>query len=304
MFRGFLRYYLSKLSSPLPSLSLAAAATLVGTTLWPSPVVQCHGATADCGCRRRRSVEMDTYTQQAEQQNWEKLPVYTAEQVAKHDGRQSPSVWMSYGGLVYDVTKFLPIHPGGTARIQRAAGSAIEPYWFLHTQHFRTEEPMQILSHLVVGRLAEADQDRIDADLDALQEKLDSFRLECQTRHGRRFHFSLDDLQKLPQTDRLTRIGCESKQKGSVATTLFAGVLLRDLMAHMGVPRWRSVRKVIFEAMDGESLQLEKDEIDLNGVLIAFEENGQPLSQGRGFPLRVIIPNKRVIKWVRRIEIL
>jgi cytochrome b involved in lipid metabolism len=72
------------------------------------------------------------------------LPEYTSEQVAEHtaqDGASGRRIWMSYGGFVYDVTDFIPLHPGGTERISRAAGSAMEPFWFLHQQHFATDEP-------------------------------------------------------------------------------------------------------------------------------------------------------------------
>ena len=59
----------------------------------------------------------------------ESLPVYTSDQVAMHDGKQSDTVWMSYGGYVYDVTDFIANHPGGQEKILLAAGGAIEEYW-------------------------------------------------------------------------------------------------------------------------------------------------------------------------------
>ena len=259
---------------------------------------------AACGCRRRKNKDdLESFLRQQKEVDWETLPVYTSKQVAQHDGTIQPSVWMSYGGFVYDVSSFIPLHPGGTARIQRAAGTAMEPYWHLHTQHFRTQEPLQILSQLVVGRLTDADQEKVDAQVEELEHKMDAFRLACRIGNGRIVRYSMADLQKLVKTDRTSRVGCESKG-GPVQTSLFGGVLLRDLTRTLGI-RDLSDYKLVLQAMDGEvvNLDLSDEEIAVDEILIAYEENGAPLSQGRGFPLRVIIPGKRVVKWVDRIEL-
>ena len=51
------------------------------------------------------------------------FPVYTSEQVAENDGSDGKPIWMSYGGVVYDVTAFIHNHPGGSEKILMAAGS-------------------------------------------------------------------------------------------------------------------------------------------------------------------------------------
>ena len=57
------------------------------------------------------------------------MPVYTLEDVAKRNGDGGSRIWMTYGGVVYDVTDFIDNHPGGSEKIMSAAGSAIEPFW-------------------------------------------------------------------------------------------------------------------------------------------------------------------------------
>lgn len=285
-------------------------------------VVQCHSGGAGTvspppsssrGCRRKH---LEAFLRKSDKQiDWDSLPVYTSAQIAQHNGTDSADVWMSYGGFVYNVTSFLPFHPGGTERISRAAGAAMEPYWYLHTQHFATDEPRQILSRLVVGRLQDGDQERIDAEIDALQENLDSFRLECKGAHGNTIRLSLTDLQNLPKTDLVSPIGCPSKAGGGgdpQPTSLFGGVTLCHLMkriyAKYHVADNNNDNKaftVVFHALDGESVRIENVHWRDNDILIAYEENGGPLSQQRGFPLRVIIPHKKcVVKWVCRIEII
>ena len=53
----------------------------------------------------------------------DKMPVYTSDQVAERNGEDGKQVWMSYGGIVYNVTDFVQNHPGGSNMIMMAAGS-------------------------------------------------------------------------------------------------------------------------------------------------------------------------------------
>ena len=50
-------------------------------------------------------------------------PVYSSDQVAENNGQDGKPIWMTYGGIVYDVTNFIPNHPGGSEQILKAAGS-------------------------------------------------------------------------------------------------------------------------------------------------------------------------------------
>lgn len=50
------------------------------------------------------------------------MPEYTSEQVSENNGENGTPIWMSYGGVVYDVTNFIPNHPGGHEKILTAAG--------------------------------------------------------------------------------------------------------------------------------------------------------------------------------------
>lgn len=97
-----------------------------------------------------------------EEQNPENLPVYKLSDVALNNGQDGKPIWMTYGGMVYDVTEFIPNHPGGSEHILRAAGSSIEPYWNIYRQHFSTDLPMRIMEHLVIGTLDLNDQEKID----------------------------------------------------------------------------------------------------------------------------------------------
>jgi cytochrome b involved in lipid metabolism len=59
---------------------------------------------------------------------------YRLEEVAAHTD-PSHSLWVMYREGVFDVTEFLPEHPGGD-KLLLAAGSRIDPFWALYLNHF------------------------------------------------------------------------------------------------------------------------------------------------------------------------
>lgn len=80
------------------------------------------------------------------------LPVYRASEVALHKTKQT-GIWVTYKDGVYDITKFIPNHPGGQEKIKLAAGSSIDSYWNIYRQHFNSKLPLQILESLRIGNL-------------------------------------------------------------------------------------------------------------------------------------------------------
>lgn len=58
---------------------------------------------------------------------------------------------MTYGIGVYDITKFVPEHPGSD-KVMLAAGGAIDPFWHIFQQH-NTEEVLNLLETFRIGNL-------------------------------------------------------------------------------------------------------------------------------------------------------
>lgn len=77
------------------------------------------------------------------------LPTYTSDEVAKHSSL--PSVWVTYGIGVYDITKFVPQHPGSD-KVMLAAGNAIDPFWHVYQQH-NTKEVLTLLESYRIGNI-------------------------------------------------------------------------------------------------------------------------------------------------------
>lgn len=59
------------------------------------------------------------------------------------------SFWVTYRHGVYDVTSFLPSHPGGE-QIYNAAGLSIEPFWNVYGMH-KTQEVFELLESYRIG---------------------------------------------------------------------------------------------------------------------------------------------------------
>ena len=84
------------------------------------------------------------------------LPTFTREEISKHKNLET-RVWVTYKDGVYDVTDFLPQHPGGSEKLMLAAGSAVDPYWQVFAQH-NSEQVWEMLEEYRIGNVALADR--------------------------------------------------------------------------------------------------------------------------------------------------
>ena len=66
------------------------------------------------------------------------LKVYSKEEVAKHNTEED--CWVVIKGNVYDITKFLPDHPGGRrAPVLASGGDAAQQFLSFHPPEFLTK---------------------------------------------------------------------------------------------------------------------------------------------------------------------
>lgn len=82
-------------------------------------------------------------------------------------GRDAEAKWVTKGTRVYDITDWIPGHPGGEV-ILRAVGGAVDPFWNIFTIH-KKQEVYDILESYYIGDIDP--QDLVDGQLPA--EKID-----------------------------------------------------------------------------------------------------------------------------------
>ncbi|KAH7397490.1 hypothetical protein BKA64DRAFT_752995 [Cadophora sp. MPI-SDFR-AT-0126] len=81
-------------------------------------------------------------------------PIITLAQLAQHTGHRANShMWLAVHGGVYDVTDFLPMHPGGTLIVRASAGLDATKT-FDELAHTSNPEVSSLLSKYFIGHLA------------------------------------------------------------------------------------------------------------------------------------------------------
>ena len=89
----------------------------------------------------------------------------------------------------------------------------------------------------------------------------------------------------------------------SVRGCSWDGVRLREIE---GLVRPRNVAKAAtFECADAFTTSLFREELAGDDVLLAYKLNGEPLEEGYGFPVRLVVPSKYAYKsalWVVRVR--
>ena len=76
--------------------------------------------------------------------------------VSKNDGSASKKTWVTYKNGVYDITDFIPKHPGAK-NIMMAAGGSIEPFWSIYAVHNNNPEVYTLLEEYRIGNLSKED---------------------------------------------------------------------------------------------------------------------------------------------------
>lgn len=117
---------------------------------------------------------------------------------------------------------------------------------------------------------------------------------------------SLDDLKALPSVTRPSTLMCISNSVGGdlIGTSEWTGVRLADVLAAAGVQE--GAFELVLRAADNYSDSFPLDAALREGTIIAYLQNGEPLTASHGFPARVLVPGiygMKNVKWVQEIEL-
>lgn len=133
--------------------------------------------------------------------------------------------------------------------------------------------------------------------------------------------FTVDDVMRFPSVSRIHFIECGANTgmewgnvavptvqytHGMIACSEWTGVLLSTMLDECGFDRKRA-RYVLAEGADAASLTRSVPiEMALDGVIVAYAQNGEMLRPEQGYPLRLVVPGVQgvsSVKWLRRLKV-
>ncbi len=123
---------------------------------------------------------------------------------------------------------------------------------------------------------------------------------------GSEVSLTLDDLKQLPNVERTSTLTCISNPVGGdlIGNSVWTGVMLGDLLEMAGVQDGAS--ELILRAADNYSDSFPLEAALREGTIVAYLQNGEPLTRDHGFPARVLVPGiygMKNVKWVTEIEL-
>ncbi len=124
---------------------------------------------------------------------------------------------------------------------------------------------------------------------------------------ARPFSLNYNELIALPTKQQYESMMCISNEVGGpyMSSALWEGIPLADLLAR-GEAIKPGATKVVLYAADDYSDSIHLSKALEPTTLLAFRMNGATLPQGRGFPLRLLVPGiygMKHVKWITRIEV-
>jgi DMSO/TMAO reductase YedYZ molybdopterin-dependent catalytic subunit len=130
-----------------------------------------------------------------------------------------------------------------------------------------------------------------------------TWRLRIDGLVERPVDITYDQLLALPRAEQVSDFHCVTGW--SVDNVHWAGVRFRDLLA-LVAPTAEAGALTFVSAEQPYLDSLSLDDALLPDVMLAYEMDGEPLTQPHGAPVRVVIPEMygyKGVKWVERIEL-
>jgi DMSO/TMAO reductase YedYZ molybdopterin-dependent catalytic subunit len=126
-----------------------------------------------------------------------------------------------------------------------------------------------------------------------------AYRLKVNGLVGKPLSLSYDQLLAFrPRFRKLVGLNCV---EGWSVTFLWEGIRVKDLLAQAGGVK-PGAKVVIFHAHDGYTSSLPLDYLTSDDILLAYKENGVPLTAQWGWPLQLVAQDKWGYKWVKWVD--
>jgi DMSO/TMAO reductase YedYZ molybdopterin-dependent catalytic subunit len=210
--------------------------------------------------------------------------------------------WISFTVLIfglvaaYGLFKFSQTREqvDGLPKPYRAALNLNESIWRGWLNPLKRDRPK--------GKVAKGQPARVNGDI-GLESPIDlaTWRLTVIApiagEPGEILSLSIEDIKKLPRTEIVNQFKCI---EGWSETMSFAGVKVSDFLAAYKIDS--KFEYIGLETPDQEYyVSVDMKSALSPETLLAYEQNGEPLSLEHGAPLRLVIPNKYGVKSLKRI---
>ena len=162
------------------------------------------------------------------------------------------------------------------------------------------------LSSLMSLEITPVDQFyRVDVNIIPPSVNADTWNLSISGLVDNPFTFSFNDISNLVTVEQYNTLECVSNEIGGnlISTARWKGVRLKDLLNKAGLQP--SAQYIVFKCVDGYDVGIPVDRALLDGTLLTFEMNGQPLPTEHGYPIRALVPGLYGMmnpKWITGIE--
>jgi len=131
---------------------------------------------------------------------------------------------------------------------------------------------------------------------------IQTWRLEVRISPKETLKIGIEEIKSLPKTEIIYDFKCV---EGWDQIQHWAGVKLSDFLSHYKLDSLSERNYMGLETPNGEYyVGLERDSVLHPQTILAYEMNGQPISNDHGAPLRLIIPVKYGIKNLKRIGVM
>ncbi len=120
------------------------------------------------------------------------------------------------------------------------------------------------------------------------------------------FNINYDEIKSMDSIEQFATLSCISNKIGGglVSTALWKGIPLKDLLARAKVKP--GAKYIVFRCSDGYDVGIPLESGLMDGTILAYDMNDEPLTNDHGYPIRAIVPGFYGMmnpKWITEIEL-
>ncbi len=119
-------------------------------------------------------------------------------------------------------------------------------------------------------------------------------------------NINYDEIKSMDSIEQFATISCISNKIGGdlVSTALWKGIPLKELLSRAQVKP--GAKYIVFRCSDGYDVGIPLESGLMDGTILAYDMNNEPLTNDHGYPIRAIVPGFYGMmnpKWITEIEL-